>query len=277
MPASGSDSEAGANRSANLRTNGCTNQRANDNTNQRTNGSAADVGGYLYRDLPPYEILSGEYLNYDELTTLKGIAGLVDKYYNSGRFAYSLDYLIKMGFGSPFAFFEGFLEFYEKSGFLAKPAALREFYAVLDRFASNKLNESGRNMFRELLRLDFLTSDNTGALPAFFEGRGSAILQDKCFEFLRDSGRIEALIPETAGMTPKQSIKKVHFEALHLAEANQTLQRGKEGIYTLSGSAGRINAVSYDRDADTVFIFNYISRDKVTGRYPFYLTDIRLS
>ncbi len=256
---------------------------ANCRANHTTRRSAAEAVGYLYRDVPPYEILSGEHINYEELTTLKGIAGLVDKYYNSGRFVNSLGYLIKIGFGSPFDFFESFRGFYEKNGFLAKPAALREFYTVLDRFAEGELDENSRSMFRELLRLDFLASDNTGALPAFFESRGRPALQDRYFEFLRDSGKIEALIPETAGMTPKQSIKKVHFEVFHLAESNQTGQsckdgiEGVEGAYTLPDAAGLQNAVSYDSDADTVFLFNYISRDKVTGRYPFYITNIRLS
>lgn len=239
-----------------------------------------EAAGYLYRDMPPYEILSGEYINYEELTALKGIAGLVDKYYNSGRFVCSLDYLIKTGFGSPFAFFESFLDFYEESGFLAKPAALREFYAVLDKFAAGKLDENSRSMFRELLRLDFLASDNTGALPAFFDGRGSSILQDRCFELLRDNEKIEALIPDAAGMSPKQLIKKVHFEPFHLAEsgkAGQCRKDGVEGAYTPPDASGLQNAVSYDCDANAVFLFNYISRNKVTGRYPFYITSIRLS
>ena len=238
----------------------------------------ADAGGYIYRDTPPYEILSGGYLDYEELAKLKGIAGLVDKYYNSTRFAYSLDYLINKDFGSPFSFFENFQEFYEKSGFLTNPAALREYYAVLERFAAGRLDEDGRSMFRELLRLDFLASDNTGTLPAFFENRGSGRLQDKCFEFLRDSGKMAGLIPEAAGLTPKQSIKKVHFECFHLiASGAVNGLGGNNGSYLISNTACQNNSFSYDPGADTIFLFNYISRDKVTGRYPFHVTDIRLS
>lgn len=214
--------------------------------------------GYKYRNAPPYEILSGRFLNFEELSILKGIAGLVDKYYNSGRFVYSLDYLINKGFRSSFAFYESFLLFLRERSLLYKPAALREYYSLLDSFASGCLDESGTGIFRELLRLDFLASDNTGTLPEFFESRGSSEFRDRCFEFLRESEKIGGIIPEAAGLTPKQLMKRVHFERFKLR---------------ISGN-GIFEPVP---EAYTVFLFDYISRDRVTGRYHFYAANISLS
>ncbi|HEX2946520.1 MAG TPA: B12-binding domain-containing radical SAM protein [Clostridia bacterium] len=234
--------------------------------------------GYIYREMPPYEILSGKHIGYDELSKLKGIAELVDKYHNSGRFDLSLNYLTDLGFGSPFGLYECFLKFNMENGLLSNPAALREYYAIQDRFASGILDENGRGMFRELLRFDFLAADNTGTLPAFFESRGSSAFRDRCFEFLRENGKIRSMIPEAADMTPKQLMKKVHFECFRLGTADPAAGN----VFTNSGikapvAADLYKTYKYDAEAEAVFIFNYISRDKVTGRYPFYAVNIQLS
>lgn len=233
------------------------------------------ANGYKYRKAPPYEILSGGCLDFEELGRLKGIASLVDKYYNSGRFACSLDYLTSKAFETPFAFYECFLEYCNERGLLYKPVALRDYYALLYGFASERLDESGRGMLLELLRLDFLASDNTGTLPAFFESRGDGAFRDRCFDFLRDSRNIEALIPEASGMSPKQVIRKVHFERFNLRTYGHGI-RQNERRACIGNESVFVAGSSFDPAADTVILFNYFSRDRVTGRYRFFIADIGL-
>jgi len=57
--------------------------------------------GMNYLDIPPYEILSNDSIDYEHLLILKDISFLVDKYYNSRCFEHSLEYLLDI-FKNPY-------------------------------------------------------------------------------------------------------------------------------------------------------------------------------
>lgn len=196
--------------------------------------------GYKFNDFPPYEILSGNSASYDELIVLKGVADLLERYYNSGRFIYTLEYIIGKYFESPFQFFENFYFFQKKNGTMYTPVGVKELFSIMNRFVMNCLNGTGTETFSELLKLDFLASDPSGTLPDFMEKQNEPGFHERCYQFLKNTEHIVQIIPEASGMTAKQLLKKVHFERFRL---------------------------------DTL-MFCYMSRDKVTGRYPFFTVQI---
>lgn len=57
-----------------------------------------DAGKYgiKYLDMPPYEILSNDCVDYGHLLILKDISFLIDKFYNSRCFEHSLEYLLNI-------------------------------------------------------------------------------------------------------------------------------------------------------------------------------------
>jgi len=214
----------------------------------------AEALGYLYRDYEPYEILAGKYISGQELIKLKGIAELVDRYYNSGRFNFTLDYVIGRYFSTPFAFYESFYEYHKEHGYLGVSFSNRDQYMIFDEFCSHIPCISGQNgtaadcdentdvsVYRELLRLDFLASDNTGTLPSFMQSRYSSEFRERCIEFLRDTEKINKMIPETIGLAPKQILKKVHFDQFYLSGSPQFLGD--------SSSESRSLQLSSDRDS----------------------------
>ncbi len=221
--------------------------------------------GYIFLERAPYEILAGNYISYDDLIRLKGIAELVERYYNSGRFVFSLEFFIEKYFGSPFAFYESFYEYHCDNGYLDIPSSLRDQYRIFNSFYMKMMpafENSDRTdedvlFFGELLRLDFLASDNSGTLPDFMERRGDPLLKDKYTDFLRNTSLVNHIIPEAYGMTPKQILKDVHFELIRLNLLNSDVE-------------GEISFRSFClvKEAN-VFIFNYFYRDKVTSRYQF--------
>lgn len=71
--------------------------------------------GICYRSYPPYEVLQTKWLTYDEVIQLKGIEELVEMYYNSGQYTFTLTYVIPF-FESPFDFFEQFSKEYRRKG-----------------------------------------------------------------------------------------------------------------------------------------------------------------
>lgn len=220
--------------------------------------------GYKFNDFPPYEILSGRSVSYDELIVVKGVAELVERYYNSGRFIFSLEYMIKNCFGSPFRFFENFYFFHKKNGYMELHAGVKELFSIFNEYAPESLYNDSLAEFCELLRLDFLASDPSGTLPDFIEKRNEPGFNDRCFNFLKSTKHIMQIIPEASCMTAKQLFKKVHFERFSLDFA-------KPG----SGIPTGINVPSgYAPERETVLMFNYIARDRVTGRYPFYIVKL---
>ncbi len=229
--------------------------------------------GYVFRESAPYEILAGSWISHDDLIKLKGIAELVERYYNSGRFAFSLAFLINRHFDSPFTFYESFYQYYRDNGYIDIQLALRDQYKVISSFYTNHIStteaaekpvgdpEAAHEddlIFNELLRLDFLASDSSGTLPDYMEKRGSSELKNSYYDFLRDQAQMSQIIPEARGMLPKQIIKRVHFEPIYL-----DLIRAKD--------AGEISLKSFSLTRETnIFMFSYFSRDKVTGRYQFF-------
>jgi radical SAM superfamily enzyme YgiQ (UPF0313 family) len=214
----------------------------------------APAHGYLFSDFPPYEVLANTYISYAELIILKGIAELVEKYYNSARFFHSLDYVIKTAFDSPFRFYEDFYFHCLKEGNAGGQTGVREQYVLLDGFVSGFLEGEAYALFRELLRLDFLSSDPSGTLPELFEKRSGQRFVDQCFEYLK-SADIAGMLPEAAGMPPKQLFKKIHFDTAHVKRSENETGNGSAWNYDVIGQ---------------VYLFNHMKKDKVTGRYPFY-------
>lgn len=219
--------------------------------------------GYTYREQPPYEILSSGSVCYDELISLKGIAEVLERYYNSGRFYFSLDHIIERHFRSPFDFYESFCRYLADNGLSDNPVALRDQYRIVDDFYKTiTCDKQDRLLFEELLRLDFLSYDSSGTLPGFMERRQTTGLREKCFDFLRGSDLVGSILPEADGMKPKQILKHVYFEPMFISPAVCPDER-------------EISHRSFGLVKEPViFIFNYFSRDKVTDRFKFHALEI---
>lgn len=241
--------------------------------------------GYRFNDFPPYEILSGECISYDEIIVLKGIAELVERYYNSGRFIFSLDFIIHECFEAPFLFYESFYYFQKKKGYTEINLGVRELYAVFDSFASGFMKDEAIAALREFLRLDFLASDSSGTLPGFMESRFSRGFNEKCIDYMRNTNHIALIMPEAKGIPFKQLHKKMHFEQLHLeleAPGGEKESMGDLPAAEKDVSLGQKDvsfgqkdvSLKYNPKSDMVFVFNYMSKDKVSGRYQFYKADI---
>ena len=214
---------------------------------------AAQVHGYVFRSYAPYEILYNNYISYEELTILKGVEELVDRYWNSGRFPYSLEYIVAACFSSPFEFYLSFHRHNLACGRPVRSLAAKDLYAVLLEFAGT-VKGIDEARFKECLKLDFLASDSSGHLPAGLERLSREDFKDKCFEFLKDENMLDKYLPEFEGIPAKQIFKKVHFELICIDPDSE---------------AGYAHCT-----APKVFLFNYTKKDTVTGRYEYYIVDL---
>ena len=167
--------------------------------------------GIRYRSNPPYEVLQTKWLSYDEVIKLKGVEELVEMYYNSGQYTFTLSYVIPF-FESPFDFFEEFSKEYRRKGChkmnynrLAKYEILREFLM-------------GQNMdmpyLDEMLLLDMYLRENMKSRPTWADDL--SVYKKEWKELYRNQGEI--LYPEDwqAGTyDSKKAANQSHLEIFH--------------------------------------------------------------
>lgn len=121
--------------------------------------------GLVYKSRPPYEVMYTSWLSYDDVLKLKGIEEMVEVYYNSRQFCYTLPYLERQ-FESPFAMYEELGVYYEENGFHLINHSRTTRYEILLEFAKQK-DAAHAEAYRQLLILDYYLRENAKNRPAF--------------------------------------------------------------------------------------------------------------
>jgi len=172
----------------------------------------ADSFGCVYTKEAPYEVLSTKDMSFAELSRLKVIEDLVDKYYGP-RFAHSLAYLLAEG-SSPFAFFNELAKRWEQAGY-------------------NWLNHSLLGLCRNLWELfrdekpdllpwlcyDFRKNEPRQATPKWMGGRSDRRLENELIQ----SGRLLQILPELQGLGPREMGRRIFVETLHFSRGTEQI------------------------------------------------------
>lgn len=139
--------------------------------------------GIQYRDTPPYEVLFTNHLTYDEVLRLKGICEMVEVYYNSGQFKYSILYL-EHSYASPMKLYEELYEYYEEQDLLLMSHSRMRRFEILLAFYQEvvlKNKEEGDEkedfiaLFKEILVLDILLREDLKSRPSFAEKQSGSV------------------------------------------------------------------------------------------------------
>lgn len=121
--------------------------------------------GIAHRSYPPYEVLYTDWMNFDEMHRLKLIEEMVENYYNSGQFTYSLRFLEEY-FQEPFLMFQALGAYYETHfDRNIKHARIDRYRILLDFF--EKISGKERGMFAQILTFDLYLRENMKTRPAF--------------------------------------------------------------------------------------------------------------
>ncbi len=115
----------------------------------------------IFTDEPPYEVTSTPWLGADEIVMLKNCEDAVDRLYNSGRFLYTLDYLIDDIGLSPFDVFNDFGN--QVNGNKMK---LCDYAENLYNFFADKCD---KEVLREKILCDLLSSSSSVQIPEIFK------------------------------------------------------------------------------------------------------------
>jgi len=165
--------------------------------------------GLVYDALPPYQIYFNKFINFDEMIVLKGIEELLDIYYNSNYFAYSLDYMINKKFKRPSEFYQAFYDYWcDEELFEHKHSKLKRYKILLD-FYKDTFEPS--EVFEELLKFDYILNKNK-KIDKLFNRIQPNGYRNSCHEFLQNDEKLNKYLPHFKEKNAKYIIKRVHFE-----------------------------------------------------------------
>lgn len=199
----------------------------------------AKIYGYIYREYPPYEVLANNYISFEELSLLKGIETVLERYYNSGRFYHTLNYVMKNLYTSPFEFFEKLYRFNEKLSHIRTSVSAANQFNILYDFFKDNLDENDLLNTENLMKLDYFIS-NLGRKPpqSLFKKR------EKGFNEL-----INQLYREF-----EYDKKTSHVEGFNV-DVSSLINHGYDR--------------SFGRREEILLLFDYRKKDKVCNNFPF--------
>lgn len=121
--------------------------------------------GLVYKSQPPYEVLSTKWLSYEDLLELKMVEHMVEVYYNSGQFTYTLRRLVS-AFKTPYELYFCLGRYYQEEGLANLNHTRIRRYEILLEFIQ-KYVSGEEDLYRELLTLDLYLRENVKSRPAF--------------------------------------------------------------------------------------------------------------
>lgn len=121
--------------------------------------------GLVYKSRPPYEVLYTNWLSYDEMMQLKCVEEMVEVYYNSGQFSYTLQKL-EEEYQSPFVLYQELGEYYENHELHLMSHSRITRYEILLGFIKERWKER-EMLYKELLTLDLYLRENAKNRPEF--------------------------------------------------------------------------------------------------------------
>lgn len=124
--------------------------------------------GIVYSNEAPYEVLYTNHLSYDEIIELKGICDMVEVYYNSGQFAYSMEFL-EHYFASPIKLYASIFNFYVRQGLYTLAHSRMRRYEILLGFFQEELKDDneGEHVFKEILLFDMCLREVIRNRPSY--------------------------------------------------------------------------------------------------------------
>ena len=170
-----------------------------------------DEYGFKFIDVAPYEILETAYISYGEISRLKDLEDMVEKYGNEWYFKNTIDYIIKHYFETPFDFFEGFASYWESKEYHKVSHSRRALYEKLYEFIAETL-DIDKLLVANLIKYDFLLNNKTATLPEFLRNDYKDDLKTSRHGFLQDENNLKQYLPDYADTPVKRILNDVHFE-----------------------------------------------------------------
>ncbi len=207
-------------------------------------GEKTEEYGIVYESNPPYEVLSTNWISYEDVIGLKRVEEMLEIYHNSGQFVNTIAFL-KEQFVSSFALYEALADFYERKGFFVQAPGRSYRYEVLLDFA-RETDGANEEVYRELLTYDLYLREKLKSRPTFSQDR--KLQEDLVWNFYKNEESEPALLKDYVQYTAKQMMHLTHLEYFRYP------------VWDMRDWDGEVNA----EYVGAVF-FDYRKRNPITG------------
>lgn len=167
-----------------------------------------ETHGYKVRVQSPYEILENKYITYEEISRLKKIENLLEHYWNSEKFTYSMKYLLTQSHQNPSAFFETMSLYWDAHDYFESAMGAFRLYEILQDFVN--VNDYNAELFNDLLKVDFYKSKQKGIKDLFHYDEDEKF-NSKRLLLLNQDHFIKENLPQYEGTSAKQILKHLAF------------------------------------------------------------------
>ncbi|GGJ68884.1 radical SAM superfamily enzyme YgiQ (UPF0313 family) [Anoxybacillus voinovskiensis] len=111
--------------------------------------------GYVFMDHAPYEVLKNNVLSFDDMTRIKQVEDVLEKYWNAHRMDETIEYLVTHVFPTPFDFFQAFGTYWDEQGWARIGHQLEDLFRRLYAFLQAKQIEQVP-IVEALMKYDYL-------------------------------------------------------------------------------------------------------------------------
>ena len=214
-----------------------------------------DEYGLVYKDKAPYEILFTKELSYRELLKLKMIEEMLEIYYNSGHFYYSIRY-ISSYFDSPFDFYEALADYWESRGFHHINHSKLSLFTNLLNFYQEKINKNEK-IFKELLKFDMYLHEKVKKFPDWMFSINEKYKME-IRDFYNNEENIKNYLPKLIDCSPKVISRRAHLEIfpINITDIIKNIELERE--------------IGEVKEEAVAVLFDYLSKDEILGHASFY-------
>lgn len=158
-----------------------------------------------YNDFTPYEILSNKWLSYEDISNLKNIEFLVDRYFNSNNFYNTLEFFVNRIAGTPFEFYEMLKDYFIKNELFKRSISKDDLYEILYDF----LKAYDEKIAYNLLSFDYLSYVKIRKPKKEFIEKIEVLNKEEVFEMLKTEDFRELYLNEYNELSNKELYKKI--------------------------------------------------------------------
>ena len=222
----------------------------------------SDCNGLVFTPDPPYTILETPVLSHSELLHLQRMEDLLDKYYNSGKFAHALGEVLKF-FSAPFDLYDQFAEFWQQKGWFHRQWQGKALFDKLWEFMEVRYDVRGSGLdphaahhdaplwekLRDALRFDYYLWERPNSVPSWLEANPKAEEntdhRKTRQEIIRRDGYWHSVVPESREMDRRQwnrntAVAYFTSDILNVGESNRPCW------YLFYYQQGNVKAYRYD-------------------------------
>lgn len=149
----------------------------------------AEEYGLVYSRKAPFQVIRTKWLDYNEMILLKDMEEMVETYYNSGRFAMELEWIVQKE-SSLFQFFLDFGRYYVEKGYHLSSHSPEAQHTILKEFYVNRWGEddSELTLLQDLCLYDICVRSKPKKLPPWVDNQINVSHKEEIREYFQQEG-----------------------------------------------------------------------------------------